>query len=131
MNNPVKLAQNTIRGTGLLLLVLGIALWTGNAGGLKPLHILIGLLLVLSLWALAYLASRAAVSSQLVALAVIWGLIAPILGLSQEKMLTGNAHWLIQVLHLLVGVVAIGLGEMLAGAIRRGQGAQSLHAERS
>jgi hypothetical protein len=55
----------------------------------------------------------------LVAVALIWGLIVPILGVTQTRLLPGPAHWLIQTLHLLVGLVAIGLAGRLVSAIRR------------
>jgi len=43
----------------------------------------------------------------------------PVLGLAQDRLLPGSAHWLIQVLHLLVGLAAIGQGEALAARILR------------
>jgi hypothetical protein len=70
--------------------------------------------LVLSLWALSYLAARAGVAMRWVVLAVAWGLLAPILGLTQQGLLTGDWHWTVQVLHLLIGLGAIGQGENLA-----------------
>ena len=118
MKNPARIAQMLIRGTGVLLLLLGIPIWTGNADGLVPLHMLLGFVLVLSLWGLAYLASQLGVSPRIVGLAYLWGLLAPILGLSQEHLASGNAHWLIQILHLLVGLVAIGIGEMLGAQLK-------------
>ena len=41
------------------------------------------------------------------------------LGLTQDQMLLGDAHWVIRVLHLLVGLGAIGQSEGLAVRIRR------------
>jgi len=107
------------RVLGALLIVLGLLFWTGNARTLVPLHMLLGISLVLALWALAVLAAVARVSLGLVALALAWGLIVPILGLTQTQLLPGAAHWLIQVLHLLVGIGAIGLAQALASQIRR------------
>src|SRR5690606_28334452 len=86
---------------------------------LIPVHMLVGLVLVLALWTLAALAARAGVSPGLVALAIAWGAIVPILGLNQGRLLPGQAHWLIEVLHLLVGLGAIGQGEGLAARLRR------------
>ena len=77
-----------------------------------------GFLLVLGLWTLAALAARAGAQPSLVALAAVWGLIVPILGLNQDRLLAGSAHWLIEVLHLLVGLGAIGQAEGLAARIR-------------
>jgi hypothetical protein len=53
-------------------------------------------------------------SEVLVAAAAVWGLIVPIVGLTQTDLLTGSLHWLIQVIHLLLGLGLIGLAEQLA-----------------
>ena len=118
MKTAIRVALMTIRISGLLLLLLGIAIWTGRADGVIPVHKLLGFVLVISLWTLSYLAARAGVPMKWVALAVAWGLAAPILGLTQEGLLTGNWHWTIQVIHLLIGVGAIGMGENLARRIQ-------------
>ena len=47
------------------------------------------------------------------------GLIALLLGITQDSLLPGGAHWVIQVLHLLLGVAAVGSGEMIGGRLRR------------
>jgi hypothetical protein len=47
-------------------------------------------------------------------LAIAWGFIVLLLGLSQDQLFPGPAHWLIKLLHLLVGLSAIGLAELLA-----------------
>jgi hypothetical protein len=114
MKRATTIAHMTIRISGVLLLLLGIAIWTGRADGVIPVHELLGFILVLSLWTLSFLAARAGVPMKWVVLAVAWGLVAPILGLTQEGLLTGGWHWTIQVLHLLIGLGAIGMGENLA-----------------
>ena len=106
--------QMAIRVLWVVQLVLGIIFWTGNALGLVDLHQLIGLLLVVGLWTQAVLAARAGVPAGLVAAAAVWGLLVPIVGLSQTNLLTGGAHWVIQVIHLLLGIGLIGLAENLA-----------------
>jgi len=110
-----------VRITGLISIVLGILFWTGNADALIPVHMLLGFVLVLSLWTLAGLAARAGAQPGLVALAIVWGLIVPIVGVTQDRLLPGNAHWVIQVLHLLLGVGAIGQAEGLAARIKKAQ----------
>lgn len=114
MKTAVTAFQMLIRVTGVIQLVLGVAFWTGNALGLVPLHQLIGFVIVLSLWTLAALAARAGVQPGLVAAAAVWGLVLPVLGLTQRELLPGSAHWLVEVLHLLVGLGALGLAENLA-----------------
>ncbi len=107
-----------IRITGLIQVILGVIFWLIQNDALIPIHILVGLLLVFSLWILAFLTARAGVQRRWVLLAIFWGLIVVILGLTQDRLLPGPAHWLIQVLHLLVGLGAIGQGEGLAARFR-------------
>src|SRR2546421_2186708 len=46
-----KIASNTMRGIFLINLILGILFWTGNEpGGLKLLHMLLGIIFVAALW---------------------------------------------------------------------------------
>ena len=59
------------------------------------------------------------------ALGFIWGLVVVILGLTQTEILPGNLHWLIEVLHLVLGMGAIGLGEGLSARIKRLQQSKS------
>ena len=114
-----SILQMIIRIIGVIQLVLGIVFWTGNADFLVIGHIVLGSILVLALWVLAYQASRAGVSRWLVILAAIWGLVLPIWGLSQDKILPGSYNWITQVLHLLCGVGAVGMAEMLAPQMRK------------
>ena len=118
MKRATTTAQMLVRASFVVQLVLGGLFWTGNALDLVPLHQIIGFLLVFGLWTLAGLAARAGVRPPLVALAAVWGLIVPILGLTQTRLLVGSAHWVIEVLHLLVGLGAIGQAEGLAARIK-------------
>jgi hypothetical protein len=106
--------QMGIRALWVVQLLLGILFWTGNALGLVDLHQLIGILLVLALWTQAALAHRAGVPGGLVAGAAVYGLVVPIVGLTQRELFPGSAHWVIQVIHLLLGIGLIGLAENLA-----------------
>ena len=58
-------------------------------------------------------------SFALAAATFILGLILAIVGLYQQSWLSGSAHWVIQVIHLLLGLSAIALGEMIYGRTRR------------
>jgi hypothetical protein len=112
--------QWLVRVTGLIQIVLGVFIWTGNADRLIPIHITSGLVLVLSLLALGVLAAFARVNPALVALAIVWAVVVLILGLTQVQLLPGPAHWVIQVVHLLLGLGAIGQAENLARSIKAG-----------
>ena len=117
MRTSMNALRMLIRALGTLLIVLGLLFWSGNAYALLPIHMLGGMLLVLALWSLAILAARLGEQPGLVALVLLWGVLVPILGMTQDSLLPGDAHWVIKVLHLLVGVTAISFGEVLA---RRG-----------
>ena len=114
MRSTITALQMGIRVVGVVQLALGLAFWTGNLLGLVDLHQLLGILLVLALWTQAFLAARAGVEPRLVAVAVVWGLIVPIVGLTQTSLLTGSLHWLIQVIHLLLGIGLLAMAENLA-----------------
>jgi hypothetical protein len=111
-----------IRITGLVQIYLGVLFWLIQDDALIPFHILVGSILVLSLWMLAFLAAQIGVDWRWSALAIVWGFMVVILGLTQTQILPGPAHWVIQVLHLLVGLGAIGQEEGLSARVRRIQG---------
>lgn len=118
MKIAVTVVQILIRLTWLILLVLGIVFWTGRGQELVPAHQAVGVVFVLLLWALAYLGLRSGAATGLIVATFVWGLIVLTLGLAQTQLLTGSSHWTIQVLHLLVGIAAIGLAESLAARIK-------------
>jgi hypothetical protein len=120
MSGTVNIARMLVRAAFLVQIVLGVIFWTGNALGLKNLHMLIGFILVLSLEVIVVAAARRGVDTGLWALAGVWGIVTVLFGVTQESILTGSAHWVIRVLHLLVGIGAIGFSEALAGRIESG-----------
>ncbi len=119
MKTAVSTLQILVRVSGAIQIILGVLFWAGIALSLLPVHIFFGSVLVLGLWALAILAARAGVQPGLVALALIWGLVLPVVGLTQGQLLVGPEHWIIQVVHLLLGIGAIGQAENLARRIRQ------------
>jgi hypothetical protein len=114
MRSTITAIQMFVRVAGVVQLLLGLAFWTGNLLGLVDLHMLNGILLVLGLWTQAVLAARAGVEPRLVAVAAVLGLIVVIVGLTQTDLLTGSLHWLIQVIHLLLGIGLLDLADTLA-----------------
>ncbi|HZD37857.1 MAG TPA: hypothetical protein VE664_04380 [Actinomycetes bacterium] len=114
MSRTVTIARGLVRLTAIVQIVLGVLFWSGNATGLIDLHQLSGIIMVLSLEVLVLAAARAGVDRRLVVIAGIWGVVVVALGLSQTSLLQGSAHWVIEVLHLLVGLAAIGQAEALA-----------------
>ncbi len=119
MRTAATVIGMVIRLIGLIMIVLGLLFWTGNALNFIGLHMLLGMVLVLLLWAQAILAARSGTSLGLIALAISWGVVVVALGMTQSRLLPGDAHWVIKVLHLLVGISAVGIAERLAGSIKR------------
>jgi hypothetical protein len=118
MTRASTVVQMLIRVCFVVQLVLGGLFWTNNARGLIPLHQLVGFIFVIAIWVQAGLAARAGVNLGLVAFAAVWALGVPILGLNQIELLPGSAHWVIEVVHLLVGIIAVGLAERLATGVQ-------------
>jgi hypothetical protein len=118
MKGATAVAQNMVRLFGVLQIVTGILFWTGNALSLVPLHMLSGLLLVIGLWILAGIGLRAGVGVLRAVVAIVWGLFVVVFGLVQAGILPGELHWIVQVLHLLVGLAAMGQAETIGARIK-------------
>jgi hypothetical protein len=105
---------------GLIMITLGIFIWTGNFDSLITLHMSLGIALIVALWVLSGMAAFRSVAPGLVVTGVVWGLLTVALGLTQEGILPTSGHWIIQTLHLLVGITAIALCQILAARIVSG-----------
>lgn len=106
----------------LLALILGILFWVGVVQNdtLTLIHMLIGFVVVISLWVIGLAQGFLKGGSFPLALATfVVGLLLAIVGLYQQGWLVGSSHWVIQVIHLLLGLSAIGLGEMVAARTKR------------
>ena len=116
-----RIAIMVLRITVLFNLITGIIFWTGNADPLQIVHIISGILAVLSLWTLGILQGLRGGSFGLALATFLVGFLLVLVGLFQKSWLPEpNAnHWIIQVIHLILGLAAIGLGERVAGLYRR------------
>jgi hypothetical protein len=118
-------ARMTVRVVGLAMLILGLVIWTGSADGLVPVHMLLRIVLVLASWAIAVLALQVGTRPALPAIAIAWGILVAGFGMTQAQILPDDSlHVVIQVAHLVFGLVAIGLAEALGAAATR-SGARS------
>jgi len=120
MKKALLIFQILIRAVGTVMLILGLLSWTGLDPTLNliKLHMLLGILLVISLWGLIFLGLRTHISPGLLVLMFGWSLVLPILGMSQSQILQGSAHWVLQVMHILIGIGALGQSEMVGGRIK-------------
>ncbi|HCI81941.1 MAG TPA: hypothetical protein DHW02_19880 [Ktedonobacter sp.] len=109
-----------IRLLVVVMLILGIIIWTGNADVLINIHMLIGIITVLCLWVFAVLFARAPGGNWGLAIgAIVLGIVVALVGSLQQQWLVGSAHWVIQVIHLLLGLSIIGIAEAMGGRVRR------------
>jgi hypothetical protein len=116
----VRVSSMVLRIAALAALVLGIIFWTGNADNLQIVHIVLGFLVVISLWVLGIAQGVRRGGSFGLALATfVVGFFVLLVGLFQTRWLTGSNHWVIQVIHLILGLSAISLGEMIGARYRR------------
>jgi hypothetical protein len=118
-----RFAAMTLRGGFVLALLLGLGFWTSiiPTGGLVLVHMLLGIIVVASLWYLGL--AQATVRGGSLGLTLgtfVLGLIVAVFGLTQVRIeATVHATLPIQITHVVLGLLAIGLGEMCNGRIRR------------
>jgi hypothetical protein len=95
--------------------------WTGIAAdSLVPVHIGLGILAVISLWTLGFAQALTEGGSWSLAIgAVALGIIIATSGGTQDELLTSSSHWIIQVTHLVLGMLALGVGQLIARRSRR------------
>jgi hypothetical protein len=131
METSARVLNVMIRVCWGAALALGLAFWLGYARSLTMLHIRFGIGVVLSLWALAVIAWWKTTRHNLALFAAAWGLATLVFGMTQIQLVPGPFHWIVEVAHLAVGVVAIALGDQLAKAVTLGRAPASRVAERT
>ncbi|HEV7663223.1 MAG TPA: hypothetical protein VGQ62_06780 [Chloroflexota bacterium] len=119
MQVALTVTQMLVRITGVVLLILGLLIWAEGMRDLVFAHTILGLVFVISLWLFAVVAGRLGAPVGLAAGVGVLGLIVVWLGMTQNGLLPGSSHWVIQILHLLVGMSAVGMAEALGGRLRR------------
>ncbi|MGO8947732.1 MAG: hypothetical protein ACLQUY_08730 [Ktedonobacterales bacterium] len=114
-----RIASMALRLFFLINLVLGLYFWISGNDSLVTLHILVGILFVISLWTFSAIVGLQSGSVGFVAGCFVLGLLIAILGLTQTNILVGSSHWLVQVLHLLLAIIAFGYAEIYGARARR------------
>lgn len=123
----IRIADWVLRISGIIALVLGILVWV-NILTSADIHMLFGILVTLSLIVIGIAFGLTKGGSWgLGGAAIVWAIIVFLLGVFQPQiqLQVGNVFWIIQVIHLLFGIVAIGLGEMINARYRRIAAAQA------
>ena len=115
-----RIASAVLTLAGLLALISGLLFWTGTAPNLITLHMLLGFLAVGALWVIGLAQAFAQGGSWIIAsCALIVGALMVVIGMMQSSLLVGKFHWVIQVIHLLFGLLTIGIGHMAAARYRK------------
>jgi hypothetical protein len=117
----IRIASVVLSFSGLLALILGLLFWTNSALNLIQMHMLLGLLAVGALWVIGIGQAFSRVGSWLLAAcALIVGAAMIIIGLNQSAFMLGRFHWVVQILHLVLGLLVIGMGHIGAARYRKG-----------
>ncbi len=120
MNMFIRFATILLRVCGTLAAILGLLFWIGIGLSFIAVHMLLGLLVVLLLWIVGVGQALSKDGSWMLAIgALALGALVIVLGLRQSSLLVGPFHWVIQVIHLLLGVLAVGVGQISAGRYRK------------
>jgi hypothetical protein len=116
----IRITSIVLSLAGLIALILGLLFWTGIAVHLVSMHMLLGLLAVAALWVIAIGQAFAKGGSWTVAAcSLVVGALTIVFGLYQSSMMVGPLHWVIQVLHLILGLFTVGLGHLGAARYRK------------
>lgn len=103
---------------GLAAVTLGMGTYTH--ANFASIHMLFGLLVALTLLVLALMAVFSSSSRRLGIIGIVYALILPIFEVTQQTILAGELHWLIEAAHLLVGAGALAfIGIISARLVQR------------
>ena len=97
--------------------ILGLLIWFGHMVSVTQIHIALGSFFVLDLWLLAVIALFALSARGLSLFTLLFGGVIMWFGVAQRTLLLGNLHWAVQLVHLLLGVSAMGLVEPLSKSL--------------
>ena len=112
MTMTVRILQWITGIVGLVALVLGLMFWIANID-LISLHRLLGFIVALGLLVMSLVAVSTKGMRVLGLVGVVYAFFLPVFGLSQQTLLIGDLHWLIQTAHLLVGIGALALAGIM------------------
>jgi hypothetical protein len=116
----IRIASIVLSFAGLLALILGVLIWTGTALNLVQMHMLLGLLAVGALWVIGIGQAFSTGGSWIIATcALVVGGVLMFIGLTQASLMVGAFHWVIQLLHLTLGLLVIGIGHIGAAHYRK------------
>ena len=105
--NGTRLLQIIATVSALVAVALGLGTYTHV--DFTSIHMLFGLTVALILLILAVMAVFTSGLRRLGAIGIVYELILPIFGVTQQMILVGDLHWLVETAHLVVGFGALAL----------------------
>ncbi len=115
----IKLLQWVVRIAGVCAILLGMSFLAGPGIAPVSVHMAIGGLVALALFVLAIWALIARVRVPIALVALLWVIATIAVGTIQDWWVGAGSHLVIEIVHPLLGLGAIGLGEVLAAALTR------------
>jgi hypothetical protein len=116
----IRIAAAVLTLAGSLALISGLLFWTGTAVNLITLHMLLGFLAVGALWVIGLAQAFSRGGSWVVALCtLIVGAAMIVISMMQSSLMIGQFHWVVQLIHLVLGLLTIGIGHMAAARYRK------------
>ncbi|HEU5376692.1 MAG TPA: hypothetical protein VFV38_14750 [Ktedonobacteraceae bacterium] len=120
----ITICSMTVRVTFILALILGLAFWFGwlvPNDAFRGIHMLLGIIFVLGLWGLGlaqgFVLKKGSIGLGLATFIV--GLAVIIVGVFQDQWRASINVELMNTIHLVLNILAIGLAEMIAGRSKR------------
>lgn len=123
-----RVSGMVLRIAAVIALILGILFWLDVISGADDLrnpwtslHMTMGIIVTICLVILGVLMMTTKGGNAGLGIgAIVLAVLVIALGLTQTRLLIQpSVHWIIQVVHLLFGLAAIGLGEMIGARYRR------------
>jgi hypothetical protein len=115
--NAARLLQIIASISALVAVSLGMGTYTH--ADFTNIHMLFGLIVALALLILAVMAVFTSGLRRLGAIGIVYALIVPIFGVTQQMILVGDLHWLIEAAHLRVGGGALVLTGTISARFMR------------
>jgi hypothetical protein len=122
----VQIFQWIARITGTLALLLGLSVWIFNADTVVGVHIFLGVSVAISMLVMGVMLASTNGLRGLGAAGIVYAAILPLFGLNQTRLLDTNLHWIIQLAHLIVGIGALALVQIMGTRYELSQSPSSL-----
>jgi hypothetical protein len=119
----MKFLLNLVRLLFVVQLIMGVLIWMGQGASFANAHTGLGLLFCVLVVALAVVGKAAGAPKTLTWVVILWAIVTVVVGAGQRRLLVGDTHWLIQVVHLGLGLGMAAQSERIAKAVKAKSGA--------